>query len=325
MASISVGVVGLGVMGQNHVRVLSQLPGVDLVAITDIDKQRESLISEKYGIERADDVADIMTKAEALVVAVPTSNHFEVLLESIGRTRAIMIEKPMTHSAETSRMVAQLAETKQTCIQVGYIERFNPVIEALVSIIEKNGPPLALDFVRTSRVSARITDVDVITDLMVHDIDLSRLLAGNVFRVQSSGIVREEKIELAFATLMHDSGVISRIHASRLTERKQRRITATFNDFFVECDLIDKTLEIFRQSRIESQTVGIYSMSRTVESVELQSIEPLVSELRYFVESIRMSRKPIPNQDDDISALLICESVREQIQASHNEISGVTR
>lgn len=325
MTPIRVGVVGLGVMGQNHVRVLSQLPGVNLVAVTDIDKQRESLISGTYGIERANDVVDIMTRVEALVIAVPTSNHYEVLLESVGQTRAIMIEKPMTHSAETSRKVAQLAATKQTTIQVGYIERFNPVIEALVSIIEKNGPPLALDFVRTSRVSARITDVDVITDLMVHDIDLARLLAGNVSRIQSSGIAREESIELAFATLMHESGVISRIHASRLTERKQRRITATFNDFFVECDLIDKTLEIFRQSRIESQTVGIYSMSRTVESVELQRIEPLVNELRYFVESIRRDQEPVPNQNDDISALLICESVREQIQGSHNEANGVAR
>lgn len=323
-STLKIGIVGLGSMGKNHLRVLQQIPKCEISSVFDVDNSVAVEQSTKYGCRAAKSINDLLEKVDAVIISTPTSTHLEVLALAIGKIGAVFVEKPMTPTAEQSKWVQTLTEDKGVLLQVGYIERFNPVVLALEKLVIANGPPISIDLLRTSRVSSRVKDVDVVSDLMVHDVDLACFLGGDVASVSAVGIVHGTSIELASAMFVHKSGLLTRLHSSRITERKQRLLTATFKNFFVECDLISKTVQIFRQNKIEPQTIGLNSVSSSVEYVELSRSEPLLSELQYFVDSVRNGSQPIPGVAEDVKALKLCDAIREQVFSSSNVLSSTS-
>jgi predicted dehydrogenase len=311
MRSLKVGLIGLGSMGRNHLRVLSMLKTVNLEFVYDIDRELTRSLAEKYEVRAAADVAAEMRGVDALVIASPTTTHLEYALMAVDNgVKNIFIEKPVTDSLENSERLGKLLEDKGVLLQVGYIERFNPAVIELKKILSNSEKVISVDLTRTNKLSSRITDIDVILDLMIHDIDLALYLNGGVKDVFAHGSVDNDMVVFASAVLTHDNGRFSRITASRITEKRIRSINATCADMFVDCDLLKK--EIFINKQIIHQAYENVKLASVEETVSVSTQETLLNELIAFVDS-SLNRK-LGSEVPDIHAALLSMRIASEIQ-----------
>lgn len=306
---VRIGLLGLGQMGRNHLRILSMLRGADISFVHDSDSGHAETVAAEYGVRAVDDVEASLEGVDALIICTPTWTHADCVERYADRVRAIFVEKPLAHSVEAARRLEQIAGAAGVAIQVGFIERFNPAIAALRGVLDNAERVISIDFIRTNKLSARITDVDVIMDLMIHDIDLALYLNGPVEAISAHGVRKGELIEFASAQLRHENGRFSRLQASRITEKKMRLVHATCEDRFVECDLLRKEILIHRQSVIQ-QSGSSYSIASQQEAVNIGLQEALLSELQAFIQLARGEADPvIPNIRQGVESLVVADAI----------------
>jgi predicted dehydrogenase len=230
--------------------------------------------------------------------------------------RNIFVEKPLADTLENAEAVARFVADKGVNLQVGFIERFNPAVQSLKQVLDKSERVISIDFTRTNKLSARITDVDVVTDLMIHDIDLALYLNGPARSVAAHGFAHGKMIDFASALITHENGRFSRIQASRITEKKMRLIEATCVDMFVDCELLRKEIIISRQSEIRQAEGQPYTISAVQEAIEVRPQEALLSELQAFVASCRgQASTENPGVQDGLAAMQICEDIQKVVAA----------
>ena len=216
---------------------------------------------------------------------------------------------------EEAKEIAAFAKSNSLNIQVGFIERFNPAVQALQVVLGKSERLISLDFTRTNKVSARITDVDVITDLMIHDIDLALYLNGPAQSVAAHGFARGDMIDFVSALITHENGRFSRIQASRITDKKIRQIAGTCTDMFVDCDLLRKEILINRHAEEKYEGVLPYAISSFQETVAVPPQESLLSELQAFLASCHgQANTQLPGVEAGVAAMDICEKVHEAVR-----------
>jgi predicted dehydrogenase len=313
---IRVGLIGLGRMGQNHLRVLSMLKGVELVFVADADAALAARLGASYGVPGVSQLDAVLDSAQAVVVCTPTVTHAEYIRMVADKVRNIFVEKPLADTLEEANSLARLAAEKGLNVQVGFIERFNPAVQSLKQVLDKSERVISIDFTRTNKLSARITDVDVVTDLMIHDIDLALYLNGPARSVAAHGFAHGKMIDFASALITHENGRFSRIQASRITEKKMRLIEATCVDMFVDCELLRKEIIISRQSEIRQSEGQPYTISAVQESIEVRPQEALLSELQAFVASCRgASSAELPGVHDGLAAMQICDDIQKAVAA----------
>lgn len=311
--TLKVGLIGLGKMGQNHLRILSMLKSVSLEFIYDIDIPQAEELANKYGLSLALDLEGALNDVEAVVICTPTSTHFEYI-KLVGKyVKNIFVEKPLTETQDESCQILEYAEVRKLNIQIGFIERFNPAIEELKTILTKNSPIINIDFTRTNKLSSRITDVNVITDLMIHDIDLALYLNGPVKTLMANGVIENGMVAFANATLHHLNGGYSRIIASRITDKKIRLIQATCQDMFIDCDLLRKEIIISKQSVTNQSINQPYRISSVEEMVAVLPQEALLNELQTFVAFCNGEEISIPNVNDGLNAAIVCDNIQQCI------------
>lgn len=311
---LRIGVVGLGRMGQNHVRVLSLLAGVELAFVYDLDPATSAKVAARHGVPGATDLDAVLDGIDAVVIASPTTTHEEHVRRLLPRVGAFFVEKPLTDRLDTSRTLGEAIAARGALLQVGFIERFNPAVQQLKELLDASQQVVTVDFARTNKISARITDVDVITDLMIHDIDLALYLNGPVAMVAAQGLAQGPMIDYASAYLTHSNGRFSRIQASRITDRKKRSIEATCLDRFIDCDLLRKEITLSRQAEEHQQAGGPYRITAIEEKIEVQPAEALVAELDAFVSRCRGIAVPhAPAAAEAIAAMEVCERIRAAI------------
>ncbi|SKA89428.1 Predicted dehydrogenase [Thiothrix eikelboomii] len=311
---INLGLIGLGKMGQNHLRVLAMLRGVNISYIADENHDLTNRLGKQYSVEALSPKNALDVAVDAIVIATPTVTHYEYVHLVSRRTKNIFVEKPMAHTLESSRNMANLAKSEELNIQIGFIERFNPAIIALKSILDCNDNVINLDFTRTNKISSRITDVDVITDLMVHDIDLSLYLNGPATNVSAHGYAKGEMIDYASALIKHQNGRFSRIQASRISEKKKRSVEVTATDMFIDCDLLRKEIIVYRNTETQDSSTAPYSITGIQEAIQVKPQEALVSELQAFVNSVlSIKSQETPNVDESLSVMEVCELIRNEI------------
>jgi predicted dehydrogenase len=316
-APVRFGVVGLGRMGQNHVRVLSLLKGVDIRCLCDSDRDTRERIAASVGARPVERIEDMFGEIDALVVASPTVTHHHYVSRGAQAVRNIFVEKPMADTLEAAVELEQLAGERQLNLQVGFIERFNPAVQQMKKVLDGAEQVISIDLTRTNKISARITDVDVILDLMIHDIDLAMYLNGPVARVSAHGVASDGMIEFASAVLTHESGSFSRILASRLTEKKMRTIQATCRDMFIDCDLLRKEIHISRQSQVVQPDGEPYTITALDETLEVRPQEALLLELQSFLESCHGGRNhDAPNAAAGRAAMEVCDAIHQAIASA---------
>ena len=311
---IKIGLIGLGKMGQNHLRVLILLKSVELVFVYDLNEEAAKQLGEKYGVQTHADLEQLMPQVDAVVICTPTVTHGDYIRLAARYVKHIFVEKPMTDSFQESQALSSFALENNLRIQVGFIERFNPAVQQLKSILDKSAQVISIDFMRTNKLSARITDVDVVTDLMIHDIDLALFFNGPVSSVSAHGVAQGQMIDFASALLTHQNGRFSRIQASRITEKKIRTIQATCIDMYVDCELVRKELLINRQSEIKQEDEGPYIISAIEQTIEVRQQEALLTELQSFVDFCQDQDVEVPMAADGLSAADICDKIQKAVR-----------
>lgn len=313
-APVRIGLIGLGKMGQNHLRVLSLMRGIEIVFVFDLNREMAARMARGVGAIYESDLTTLLPQVDAVIICTPTSTHADYVRLAAPFVRTIFVEKPLAHSLSETLSLQEFCKAHGLDLQIGFIERFNPAIQQLKAILDKSEKVISIDFARTNKLSARITDVDVVTDLMIHDIDLALYLNGPVADVSAHGLADGQMINFASAMLRHENGRFSRIQASRVTEKKMRLIQATCADMFVHCELLRKELLINRQSEIHQAEGEPYTISALEQTVEVPPQEALLSELQDFVKRCRGDKQAAgPGVQDAIQAAKICDRIQREI------------
>lgn len=312
-APVKVGLIGLGNMGRNHLRILSLLKQAEVAFIFDGNHQVAHDLATANGVPTGESLEELLPLADAVVICTPTVTHSAIMRQAAEHVSNIFVEKPLSHTLDSSIADSRFIKDKGLNVQVGFIERFNPAVIQLKSVIDAGEKIISVDFARTNKLSARITDVDVVADLMIHDIDLALYLNGPVADVHAHGYVSGDMIALASANLRHENGSFSRIHASRVTEKKVRRIQATCEDAFIDCELLRKELLVSRQSKIIQEDGKPYTISAYEHTIEVPQQEALLSELQAFVNSCKEAGVDKPNEEDGVAAAVVCAQIQEAI------------
>jgi predicted dehydrogenase len=257
----------------------------------------------------AKDLASALRQVDAVIISSPTNTHESYFLQAAEIVPNIFVEKPLTDGLESTHEIAQKVEQRCINLQVGFIERFNPAVAELRKLLERSEKVVSVDFTRTNKLSARITDVDVVLDLMIHDIDLALYINGPVKSVDAHGVVSSGMIEFASSLLSHENGRFSRIQASRITDKKMRSIQATCTDMFVDCELVAS-----RQSQERQVTGEPYVITAVEETIEVRPQEALLLELQAFVRSCRGgARNELPSASAAVAAMEVAHLVRAAI------------
>jgi UDP-N-acetylglucosamine 3-dehydrogenase len=297
--TLRIGVVGVGVMGSNHARVLAELPGVKLVGIADPDAKRREFVSRTLGCAAFNDAEELMRHGvDAVTIAAPTHLHRDIATACAARGVHIMVEKPIASSVEESRAVVAAARRAGVTLMVGHVERFNPAVESIKKAI-KNQDILSIAITRVGPFPPRMSNVGVVIDLAVHDIDLIRWFTDSEIveiQPQTSSAVAERE-DIALLQFRTASGVLAHINTNWLTPFKARTIHIATRDKYLIGDLL--TLQV--TECFGFQPDGSYSMRHL--SVGYQ--EPLRSELQAFVSAIRSGAPPAVTGEEAVASLEI--------------------
>lgn len=315
-----VAVVGGGVMGQNHLRVYNQLKGVDLIGVVETDPDRARDVAARYGCEAFSSLDQIIGHVDAVSVVSPSSTHVDVAKVLLEAGVHCLVEKPLATTEEDCALLRDVAAKAGVVLTVGHIERFNPAVQKLSEILEGRSRIHAIDVHRMSKASRRITDVDVVMDLMVHDLDIVlSLVQQPVAKVTAQGVTVDGSpgSDYVTALLTFASGTMASLTASRITQNKIRTLNLTSDLGFMMLDFIDQKLAIYQQggdSLIGSQTPewGNFAIDIAMERVLVRNAEPLVLELQHFMDCVARGATPKVTADDAIAVLRLVRTIQAQ-------------
>jgi predicted dehydrogenase len=294
--AVRVAVVGAGSMGANHARVYSNLKGIELVGVYDTEIDRARSLAEQHGVEVFDTVAAVAAAVDAASVAVSSSAHLDMGLALLDNGVHILMEKPLATTAADARQLVAAADEAGLILTVGHIEQFNPAVEQLSRILAAGDAPVAFDAHRMSAVSARVVDVDVVADLMIHDLEIVLSLArSELVDVTARGVRGGPAGSLCYVTalLTFADGSVATLTASRVTQNKVRQLHVTTPERFYAVDYSAQELQIYRQGRVgdlsggDTFTDGQYVLDVGTERVFVRQTEPLAAELAHFADCVR--------------------------------------
>ncbi len=314
--SIKIALFGIGKMGQNHLRILSMLKDVEIAFLYDTNQELCQVMSERFGVKILKDIDEDLKSCDGAIIVTPTFTHFDYINKVSDYVKNIFVEKPLTNTLESTQIILTLAKEKSLNIQVGFIERYNPAVLTLKNILTPNTHKIInIDFIRTNKMSSRITDCDVVIDLMIHDIDLALDFNGDVRDIYAHGVVINDMIEYARACIIHTNGSFSNIVASRITEKRRRQISITTNNEYIDCNLLRK--EVFVDKQSVEQRLDNVSISANTETIEVRGQESLLSELIDFVSLCKNVPSSLsanrPNQNDGMKAMRIAHQIQDII------------
>ncbi len=295
------GVIGVGSMGENHARVYAELPGVDLAGVTDHDDEIALRVAAEYDTEPVDRET-LLERCDAVTVAVPTHAHYETVSACLEAGVHVLVEKPIAGTVEQGERLAERAREEDLVLQVGHIERFNPAVQTVEEVIE-DLDVIGVEAERLGPPIDRTAPGNVVFDLMVHDVDV----VGSILDDQPHSIAATgtENGQYATATIEYDDAVAT-VTASRVTQKKVRKLTVTARECLVEVDYLEQSVLIHRDSYPEYLTddgQSRYRHESVVERPRVDTGEPLQNELESFVEAIRTGSEPEVTAEDGIRAL----------------------
>ena len=307
---IRVGVVGVGHLGRHHARLYASLPGARLVGVADADPARARAVADQYGCAAWSHVEEMLGQVEAVSVAVPTVHHREVALPLLGAGADVLVEKPLAASLWEADAMVAAARRAGRILMVGHTERFNPAVMALVREVSA---PRFLEIHRLSGFSARSTDIDVVLDLMIHDLDLLLHLDGTeAVAVDAVGVAAlTDKVDIANARVRMASGCVANLTASRISADAVRRVRVFQERTYIGCDTVARTLERYRLVRGDDGGPRIVRDEPAVVAGE-----PLGNELQAFLDAVRRRTDPPVDGEQGRRAMALAYRVLEAIGAA---------
>jgi predicted dehydrogenase len=314
---LQVAVIGCGAMGQNHLRVYSRMKGVEIAAVVDTDIERAQNFAELYGCEALNSISALPKTIQAASVTAPSSTHAEIGCSLLDRGIHCLIEKPLALNEQDCLDLISKSEANGCKLLVGHIERFNPAVRQLSELLSDSAKIYAIDAKRMSALSSRITDVDVVMDLMIHDLDIVLMAAGSpVVGIQANGVATTPSSGFDYVTalLTFKSGAMATVTASRITENRIRELVITSNIGCITLDYSTQELLVHQQNRTrEVPSDGSCFFDLSVDRVLVRSSEPLMLELEHFVDSIVNELQPLITGQDSLDALRVVWKIQQEV------------
>jgi predicted dehydrogenase len=298
---LKIGVIGAGMMGQNHLRILSSLPGVNLVGLADPAVEKTQTLATQYGILTFPDYQSLLPLVEALVIASPTATHYQVAVDCLNAGKHLLVEKPPAKTSIEAQQLVQLANEKKLIVATGFIERFNPAYQELVKLIRKE-KIIGVLAQRFSPFPERISDANVIQDMMIHDLDLLLNLFPNeaIEEIKAEGKkIKTKVLDKVSATFYYKAGFIAKVEADRTFESKVRKITVTTEKALIEADLLNK------QVLLRELVHPLPSIHHT------KTNDQLTVELNDFIKAIKTQSAPSVTIEAGYRALALAEEVEK--------------
>lgn len=315
--NLRVAVVGVGQMGRHHVRVYSQIRGVELIGVVDPNEKHARDAANAFGCPSFNTIDPILEHVDAVSIATPPATHAEIGTQLLNRGIHCLIEKPLATTEDHCRELIQAAQKNNAILLVGHIERFNPAVQTLAAILSQGCRIHAIDIRRMSRASARITDVDVIADLMTHDLDIvMSLIQEPIRQIVASSVQTADSpgSDYVTALLSFSGGAMASLTASRITQNKIRELNITADLGWITVDLIRQELCVFHQG--EGHQRGIpgphYGLDHAIERVTVKHAEPLAVEIQHFVDAVRGHTAPLATGQHALAVLKATQIIREK-------------
>jgi predicted dehydrogenase len=329
---IRAGVVGTGSIGRNHARILAELPSCEFTAIYDTNEATAREMASKYGVKPCVSLEEFVANVDAATVATPTPSHFPIGAALLEAGKHLLVEKPITENTADARALAQLATDRGLVLQVGHIERFNPVLGALEQRLTK---PRFIEASRLSPYPGRSTEIGVVLDLMIHDLEIIlHLVKSPVAQIDAVGVaVLSKREDIANVRLRFESGCVANITASRISQDKLRKIRVFQEDAYVSLDyqnqsgyLLRLAAEGEKESSLIGKVLGLATDATIVtefagrrivrEPVEVEKGEPLKRELASFIDCARAGSQPKVGGHEATAALELALEITRQIEAA---------
>jgi predicted dehydrogenase len=292
-------VVGVGYLGAFHAEKYAMLPNSELVAVVDIDLERAESVAVRLGTKAFSNHRDILGMVDAVSISVPTQYHFEVAKDFLQQGIGILLEKPITTTLDEADELIRIARETGAVLQVGHLERFNPVVMALAGILKE---PRFIESIRIAPFKPRGTDVNVVLDLMIHDIDIiQNLINSPIVRIDSIGApVFTEEEDIANARIQFENGCVANVTASRISLKSERRMRIFQSDAYITLDFQNKKIAVFRKGEGE-MFPGIPNVA--IDQRQLEQGDVLKTEIESFLESVANDTKPVVTGEDGRRAL----------------------
>jgi predicted dehydrogenase len=323
MHKIRTAVVGVGAFGRNHARVVKNLPESELTAVVDPDLERAKAVAAEYGTEPIADVSEVIGRIDAAIVACPTNQHFEVTRQLLEAGLDVLVEKPITEQSAQGEELTRIAESNRRILQVGHLERFNPAVQALQSALTI---PLFFEIHRLSVFTPRSLDIDVVLDLMIHDIDIVLSFTRELPEdIRAAGIsVLSPHVDIANVRLQFPSGCVANLTASRVSTEQVRKLRLFQPGEYISLDYGRKQAVrlALRKNEPTDGPIGFESQHGIgLQHLPVTPEEPLRLELAAFFSAVRNRSTPIVDGYAATQALQVAETILAKIREHGNLVA----
>lgn len=310
MPEIRAAIIGAGRLGTLHAAKYAALGGVRVTCVADTDTQRAAKLASAYGAEALTDYREVAGRADVATVASPGVTHCEIASWLLRAGCDVLLEKPMATTIEEARSLAAAAEKSGRILQIGHLERFNPAVIRLRSIVDK---PRFVECHRLAPFTERGTDVDVILDLMVHDLDvIISLVPGEVKSIEAVGVaVLTDRVDVANARVRFTSGLIANVNTSRVAPRRERKIRFFQPDAYISVDYEARRIQVYRKG---PPPPGSTFPTISAEQIDTGEGDPLADEVASFIAAVRDRTVPAVTARDGVRVIELIEQIRKSME-----------
>ena len=328
---LKIGVLGAGHLGKIHIRLLKELSDVfELVGFVDQSDENAQKVMDDYGIPRFNSIQELIEQVDCIDVVTPTLAHYDCAVQALRNSRHVFIEKPVTETVEEARQLIRLAREANVKVQVGHVERFNPAFQAAVPYLTK---PMFIETHRLAQFNPRGTDVSVVLDLMIHDLDIIlSVVKSGIKRISASGVaVVSDTPDITNARIEFDNGCVANLTASRISMKNMRKSRFFQKDAYISVDFLDRQLEVVRMEDVEGEAdpfdvvleLGNGRPAKKIlfDKPELPELNAIKEELHAFAVSIMNDEVPPVPLEAGALALEVAHQIIEKINVNTPLIS----
>ena len=319
---LKVGVFGVGHLGKFHLNNWKEIEGVKLVGFFDPNDAQAKEVSETYGIRRYADADKLMDACDIVDIVAPTDHHYTICMQAIRKGKHVFVEKPLANTIEEGREIVKLVREANVKLQVGHVERFNP---AYLAVKEMQLNPMFIEVHRLAQFNPRGTEVSVILDLMIHDIDIIlSLVKSDVKQISASGVaVMTDTPDIANVRIEFHNGCVANLTSSRISMKKMRKIRLFQKDAYIGIDFLAKKTEIIKLKQPEDQNVFSFDLDTpsgkktiAIANPEIKESNAILTELKAFVDAINNNTPTIVSEIDGFLAMEVAHQILHKINST---------
>ncbi len=322
---LKIGVLGAGHLGKIHLKCIRELRAYELVGFYDPNQETANKVEQEFGIKKFDSLHEIIDAVDVVDIVTPTVSHFDCASESLKKCKHVFIEKPIVTTPDEARELIKIAEEANVKVQVGHVERFNPAFLAAKNSINN---PMFIETHRLAQFNPRGTDVPVILDLMIHDIDIVlSVVNSNVKKISASGVqIVSDTPDIANARIEFDNGCVANLTASRISLKNMRKSRFFQRDAYISVDFLTKEMEIVKMKDIDSEPDDPFAMvlnmgegkglkEITIEKPDVEANNAIMTELGSFADAIINNIAPSVTINDGYQALSVAYQILDKVNA----------